>query len=158
MSARYGLRAVDMPMNYADPGVSQISLGKTLPQGATISLFTVVGTVVCDLTGVVSTLFGAATKLSIGVTGNSSAIAAPPAAGTIGAVGNVVQCPQALGAALPAYVTATGHASSAFLMEVSNTIITLTADTSTTGAVTWIMNWVPVFGSAVASGVTVTTD
>jgi hypothetical protein len=159
MGALFAVRAVDMPAGYADPGVCQVSVGKTLPQGATQNLFTVVGTIVCDLRGVVSTIFGASTKLSIGVTGTPGAIAAAPAAGTTGAVGSVIVPPQNLGGLLPAYVSATGIKASCFMMEISNTIITCTADTSTTGAVTWILNWAPLQGSAaVATGTTVTTN
>jgi hypothetical protein len=158
MTAKYALRAVDMPHGYADPGVTQVSVGKALPQGNTISLFTVVGTIQCDLNGVVSTLFGATTKLSIGVTGASGAIASVPAAGTIGAVGGVISMPQSLGGVLPAYINASGHPASLYMMEISNTVITLTADTSTTGNITWIMNWVPLATAANSPGASVTTN
>lgn len=153
----FAIRAVDMAHGYADPGVSQISFGKALPQTNTISLFTVSGSIVCSLVGVVSTVFGvAALHMSLGVTGTSSAIAAPSSGSLTGtAVGSVFSPPQALGAALPAPSTASAHPASCALMEVSNTIITATADVSTTGAVTWILTWVPLFPK---SGASVTTN
>lgn len=138
----YALRAIDMPHGYADPAVCQVSFGKTLPQGATASLFTVVGAIQATLIGVVSTLFGAATKLSLGITGSPGGLAAPPAAGVTAAVGSVVILPQALGGIMPTPLVAGAAPKSLYMFACANTIITATADTSTTGAITWILKWV----------------
>lgn len=153
----FSLRAVDMGHGKPDPGVCQVSVGKTMAQTNTISLFTVAGSIVCSLVGVISTVFGAvAQRPTLGITGSATAIAAAPAVAlNAAAVGTVITVPQALGAALPAPLTATGHPASAVLLEVSNTIITLSSDASTTGAVTWILNWVPLFPKQAA---TVTTN
>jgi hypothetical protein len=132
-------------------------VGKTNPQTNTISLFTVTGSILCDLVGVVSTVFGAvAQHLTIGVTGSPAAIAAAPAVAlNATAVGAVVNTPSALGGALPAPITATAAAGSLMLLEVSNTIITVSSDASTTGAITWILDWVPL---SPQGGASVTTN
>lgn len=153
----FAVRAIDTSHGRADPGVAQISVGKALPQTNTISLFTVAGSIVCSLTGVISTVFGLGVlHLSLGVTGSSSALAAPATASMASAaVGSVIVLPQAIGAALSAPAAATAAPKSAILLEVSNTIITATGDVSTTGNVTWILNWVPLFPKL---GATVTTN
>jgi hypothetical protein len=153
----YALRAVDTSHGRADPGKCNVSVGKVNPQTTTINLFTVVGSIVCDLVGVVSTIFGAvAQHLTIGITGSPALIAAAPAVAlNATAAGAVINTPSALGGALPAPVVATGAASSLMLMEVSNTIITLTSDASTTGAITWILDWVPLMPKG---GASVTTN
>lgn len=158
MSNVFALRAFDMGHGRADPGITQVSFGKTTPQTATGNLFTVTGTIVCSLVGVVSTVLGAvAQHLSLGVSAGTAttAIAANPAVAlNATAVGTVITVPQVLGAALPAPLTASGTPASAVLMEVSNTSITLTSDASTTGAITWILHWVPLFPKHNASVVT----
>jgi hypothetical protein len=140
----YALRPIDMPHGYADPGVCQVSFGKTNPQTNTISLFTVVGSIQATLVGVVSTVFGAvAQHLTLGITGKPAAIAAASAVAlNATAVGSVLAMPQVLGGALPAPLVASGHPSSAYMFACSNTIITATSDASTTGAVTWILFWI----------------
>jgi hypothetical protein len=153
----YAVRAIDMPHGYADPGVCQVSFGKTNPQTNTISLFTVVGAIQATLVGVVSTALGAvAQHLTLGITGFPAAIAAAPAVAlNAQAAGAVIVLPQVLGGALPAPLVAAGHPSSLMLFECSNTIITATSDASTTGAVTWILHWV---GLGANQAATVTTN
>lgn len=153
----YAIRAIDMPHGYPDPGFAQVSVGKTNPQSNTISLFTVVGSIQATLVGVVSTVFGAvAQHITLGITGKTNAIAAASAVAlNATAVGSVIVLPQALGAALPAPLSASAHPSSACMFACSNTIITATSDASTTGAVTWILCWVGLGSNQAA---TVTTN
>lgn len=158
MTAKFAVRALDMPQNYADPGVAQVSVAKVLAQTNTISLFTVVGSIQASLVGVVSTVFGVATKPTLGITGSPTALAAAPAVAITAAVGTVLVLPQSLGAALPVPITATGVKASAYMFEVSNTAITLSCDTSTTGNVTWVLHWAPLATSMNSPGATVTTN
>jgi len=152
----YSVKLADATHGYGSRGTVQVSVGKTNPQSNTISLFTVSGPIVASLVGVVSTVFGVTTQhLTLGVTGNATAIAAGPSVALAStAVGSVIQLPSAIGAALPAPVTVTGAHAGAVLLEVCNTIITATSDASTTGAVTWILTWAPVSGQYGASVVT----
>ena len=153
----YAIRPIDMPHGYADPGVCQVSFGKTNPQSNTISLFTVVGSIQATLCGVVSTALGAvAQHLTIGITGSAALLAAgSTVALNAQAAGSVIVLPQKIGAALPAPVVATGAPSSLVMFECANTIITCTSDASTTGAITWILHWV---GLGANQAATVTTN
>ena len=154
----FAVRAVDTSHGRADPGKCNVSVGKTNPQTNTINLFTVVGSIVCDLAGIVSTVFGAVGQhLTIGVTGSPAAIAAAPTVAlNATAAGAIINSPSVLGGPLPAPVTVTGASSSLMLLEISNTIITLTSDASTTGAITWVLDWVPLMPKG--ASVTVTTN
>lgn len=153
----YAVRAIDMPHGYADPGKVNVSVGKTNPQTNTISLFTVVGSIQATLVGIVSTVFGAvAQHLSIGITGNNSILAAGSAVAlNATAAGAVITLPQAIGGQLPAPLIATTARASLVMFACANTIINLTSDASTTGAVTWILSWV---GLGDDQAATVTTN
>jgi hypothetical protein len=147
------LKAVDMPHGYPEPGVAQVSFGKTTPQTATGNLFTVAGTIQASLVGVISTALGAvAQHLTMGVTGSPAALAAAQAVAlNATAAGAVILLPKTLGAAFPAPLVAGGAPASCSFFTVSNTIITLTSDASTTGAITWILHWVSLSADASAS-------
>lgn len=120
-----------------------VNFNRALPQGATVNIFTVSAPVlVTALFGVVGTVFGAATKLQIGVTGTANAIAAQPAAGATAAAGTVIVPPTTIGGQLPAPVAASGAAAGSGLFVVNAAAITLTADTSTTGNITWVLEYV----------------
>jgi hypothetical protein len=149
----FALRAVEVGHGKPDKGIAQVSFGKAMAQTNTINLFTVTGSIVCSLVGVISTVFGAvAQHPTLGITGLPSAIAAAPAVAlNAAAVGTVITVPQVLGAALPAPLTAGGAPSACVLMEVSNTVITLSSDASTTGNVTWVLSWVPLYPKQNAS-------
>lgn len=128
--------------------------GKVLPATATGTLFTVTGAVVCfGIIGVVSTVFAAtAVNISLGVTGNATALAANPAAAFNGtAVGSVVQLPSTLGGVLPAAVSAKGSAKGCDEFILSNTNITVTTDATNTGALTWVLLWAPLLRKAPGS-------
>jgi hypothetical protein len=155
-SSGFAVRAVDTSHGYPDKGKCQVSVGKATPQTATANLFTVTGTIVCSLVGVISTVLGAvAQHLNVGVTGSPTAIAAnSTVALNATAAGAVIAMPQVLGGALPAPVIASGTPAGAMLLQVSNTSITLTSDASTTGNITWILSWVPLFPKKNASVVT----
>jgi hypothetical protein len=117
-----------------------------LPATATGTIFTVSGAVVVlGLVGVVSTAFAAtAVNLSLGITGKNAAIAANPAvAYNATAVGGVIQLPATLGGVLPAAATAKGSAAGLDSFIAENTNITVTTDATNTGAVTWVLLWVP---------------
>lgn len=144
---------------HAKPELGNVTVNpaKTLPQTATGNLFTVTGVVlVTGLCGVISTAFGAvANNLNLGIDSVNTAIAANPSAPfNATAAGGVLIPPTTMGGAFPAAVTAQGSAASSLLIVVSNTNITLTASASTTGAVTWILCWAPLYpkkaGSVVA--------
>jgi hypothetical protein len=151
----FAVRAIDTGHGRADPGHYAINFGKVLPATATASLFTVTGSIQASLVGVVSTVGSvAATHLSIGITGNNSIIAANGAATFAAvAVGSVFVLPTVLGGQLPAPVTGTGIASSVAMFEASNTIITLTTDATNTGAVTWILTYVPLFPKSIVTSI-----
>lgn len=129
----------------ASPNVA-VQPGKVLPATATGTIFTITGSVVVlGLVGVVSTVFAAtAVNLSLGITGNNTALAANPAAAyNATAVGSVISLPSALGGQLPAAVSAKGSAAGLDSFIAENTNITITTDATNTGAVTWTLLWVP---------------
>lgn len=152
----FSIRQVDMGHGKPDKGIAQVSFGKAMAQTNTINLFTVTGAIVCSLVGVISTALGAvAQHPTLGITGSATAIAAAPAVAlNASAVGTVITLPATLGAALPAPLTAGGAPGAAVQLEVANTSITLSSDASTTGAVTWILMWVPLYPKQNASVVT----
>lgn len=129
----------------AAPNVA-VQPGKVLPATATGTIFTVTGAVVCfGIIGVVSTVFAAtAVNISIGITGNNTALAANPAAAYNGtAVGSAIQLPATLGGVLPAAVSAKGSAKGCDEFILSNTNVTITTDATNTGALTWLLLWAP---------------
>lgn len=133
-----------------------VNPAKALPATATGTLFTVVGTVlVTGFVGVISTALGAtATKPSIGITGNNTALAAATAASVASATaGSVFQLPSALGGALPAPVAAQGSAAGEALFTVADTNVTLTTDATDTGNITWVMTWIPLTPGATVTAV-----
>jgi len=130
------------------PTTSQrcVNYQKALPQGTTFNIFTVSAPiVVTGLFGVISTVWGGATKLGIGVTGAAAAIAAQPGAGAAGALGAVVIMPTTIGAALPTPITASGQAASSGMFVMYAAAITITADTSTTGNITWVLEYASMY-------------
>lgn len=136
-----------------------VNPGKVLPATATGNLFTVTGIIaVTGLYGFISTVFSAtAVHPSLGITGSNSAIAAPSGASyASAAVGGVIIPPTALGGALPAAVAAQSVASAAGVFVLDNTVLTVTTDATNTGAVTWVMTWVPLFPKG--SGATVVAN
>lgn len=129
----------------AAPNVA-VQPGKVLPATATGTIFTVTGSVVVlGLVGVVSTVFAiTATNISIGITGSNTALAANPAAAFVStAVGSEIQLPATLGGVLPAAVSAKGSAKSCNEFILSGTNVTITTDATNTGALTWVLIWVP---------------
>jgi hypothetical protein len=119
---------------------------KVLPATATGTLFTVSGAVVVlGLTGVISTVFSATdVNPTLGITNEPAAIAAAPAAAfTDNAVGDAIKLPSVLGGDLPASVHAKGSGASLDAFVVENTNITITTDATNTGAITWVLAWVP---------------
>jgi hypothetical protein len=142
----------------AESGRVVVNPGKTLPATATGNLFTVTGIVqVTFLVGVVSTILQAANvSPTLGVTGSAAAIAAAPAAPYNGtAVGAVITMPLTPGGALPVPVTAQGTANGAIRFVVNAAAITITTATTVTGAITWILGYVPLFpkGAGVVTAV-----
>lgn len=130
------------------PELSQrcVNYQKALPQGATGNLFTLnAPIVVTGLFGVISTLWGASTKLGIGVTGTVGAIAAAPSVALAGAVGAVVVLPTVFGGVLTTPIAASGQAASCGLFVVNAAAITITADTSTTGNITWVLEYASLY-------------
>lgn len=150
MSALKGLTLKQL-LAYKGIGVNSsvaVNVGKVLPATTTGSLFGVTGTVqVLSLVGVVSTVFSVtAVKPTIGITGSNAAIAAAPAVGYASTtVGSLVQLPAAIGGALPAAISASQVAASSQGFEVTGTNITITTDATNTGAITWILVYVPLF-------------
>ena len=137
-------------------GQVTVNPAKALPATTTGTLFTVSGTIlVTGLVGVISTALGAtATKPSLGITGNNTAIAAATAASVASATaGSAFQVPSALGGALPAPVAAQGSAAAQAMFVVSGTNITMTTDATDTGAITWILSWVPLSPGASVTAV-----
>lgn len=123
-----------------------VNVGKVLPATATGNLFQVSGSVVVtSLVGVVTTVFAiTAVHISLGYTGVAAAIASNPAAAYAStAVGSVLQMPDKLGDTLPAAVVASAVSASVGEFEISNTNITITTDATNTGAITWLLTYVP---------------
>lgn len=153
----FNYREADVGGNHPGKGQITLNLAKVLPATATGNLFTVSGSILCSLSGVVTTVFSAtSTHISIGVTGNTTALAAPPGSGIASiAVGSTLILPTPLGAPLPAPLVASGTAVGAtcVLLELANTIVTVTTDATNSGAVTWTMDWYPL-----TVGASVTAD
>lgn len=125
-----------------------VNFGKGLPATATGNLFSVTGVVlVTGLVGVVSTVLAATNvKPQLGVVGHNAAIAAVPAvAYNATAVGSVITLPPALGGALPAPVAASGAAAACGAFVVDSADITMTTDATVTGAITWILEYIPLY-------------
>lgn len=136
-------------------GQVTVNPAKALPATTTGTLFTVTGTISATLVGVVSGALGAtATKPSLGITGNNTALAAASAASVASATaGSVFQMPSALGGALPAPVAAQGSAAGEAMFVVSDTNITMTTDATDTGSITWVLTWVPLSPGASVTAV-----
>jgi hypothetical protein len=135
-------------------GRTCVNVAKALPATATGNLFTVTGIVqVTFLVGIVSTITQAvAVKPSLGVTGNTTAIAAQPAAAYNGvAVGGVIVMPLTPGGALPAPVVASATVNGAIRFVVNAAAITMTTDATATGNITWILGYVPLFPKGAGS-------
>jgi hypothetical protein len=144
------------------PGYSQLSNvvvnpAQVLPATASANLFTVTGVVlVTALFGIVTTVFSAtAVHIELGDSQNPSAIAAKPAAALSDTgVGNVLVMPASLGADLPVPVDAAGEQSACSMFVVDSADITITTDATNTGAITWLLSYVPLYpgraGSVVA--------
>jgi hypothetical protein len=142
----YSLRQIFTYKGVGAAAQQVVNVGKALPATATGNVFTVTGSVVVtSLVGVVSTALGAvATHISNGTTGSPASIAAnPTAAYATVAVGGVIQMPDKIGDPLPAPVTASGLAAAIGEMELTNTSITITTDATDTGAITWLLTYVP---------------
>lgn len=123
-----------------------VNPGKVLPATATGNLFQVTGSVVVTgLVGVVTTALSVtAVHISLGITNNNVAIAANPAVALASnVVGSVILVPAQLGGALPAPVTVSGVSPAIGEMEMTNTNITITTDAANTGAITWMLTYVP---------------
>lgn len=150
----YAVRAIDTQHGKTELGHYAVNFSKVLPATGTGNLFTVTGAIQCSLVGVSAVIGTTAVHLSVGITGNNTAIAAASAAtfSTV-AVGSVFVMPPAIGGAMPAPVVATGVAVAVSLFEVSNTIITLTTDATNTAAITWILSYSPLFPKSVVTSV-----
>jgi hypothetical protein len=138
----------------AEIGRLVVNPAKVLPATATGILFTVAGSVVVTgLWGVVTTILSAtAVKPSLGVTGSPAAIAAAPAAAyNASAVGSVIAVPPAFGGALPAAITAQAGVSGSAMFVANNTNITITTDATNTGAITWMLTYVPLTSKSAGS-------
>jgi hypothetical protein len=125
-----------------------VNPAKVLPATATGNLFACTGIVmVTGLFGVISTALAVtAVNVKIGITGNTAAIAANPAvAFASSGVGGAVVMPPTLGGALPAVISAqTAVAgSTSFVLNAAN--ITITTDATNTGALTWVLSYLPLF-------------
>lgn len=153
----FAVRDVAQPHGWGPYGQVNVNFGKVLPASTTGAFFTVVGSIMATLVGVVSTV-GSATAVSptIGYTGKPAALAAAPAAPlTTQAVGSVFKLPSPLGGALPVPLVANSGASGESFFTVSNTSLTITTAATNTMAITWILVWAPLFLGTVA-GTTVT--
>ena len=86
------------------------------------------------------------------MTGAAAAIAAAPASAYASTgVGSVIVPPLVLGGALPAVVGASGAAAGSGLFVVDAADITITTDATNTGAITWVLSYVPLYPKAGAS-------
>jgi hypothetical protein len=136
------------PHGKGETGRRVVNFAKATPQTTTGNLFTVVGSVqVNGLFGVVSTALGAvAQHLTIGADSLPAAIAAANAVAlNANVVGSVFVMPLTLGGALPAPVTASGAAAACEPFVLTGVPITLTSDASTTGNITWVLSYTPVY-------------
>ncbi len=135
-------------------GRSTVNFAKTLPASTTGNLFAVTGSIlVTGLVGVVSTALQASNvSPTLGVTGLPAAIAAAPASPfNATALGSVIVMPLTPGGALPAPVVASGAITLANRFEVTAANITITTATTVTGAITWLLSWVPLMPKIAAT-------
>jgi hypothetical protein len=147
MTALLTVRSVGALPVHGEYGRANIN-PKVLPATATGNVFTITGTIVCSLVGVVTTVLSAtAVSPTIGITGSPAIIAAAPAVPyTAIGVGSVITMPPMLGGALPVPLSAaTVVAAAVDQMEIKDTIITVTAGATNTGAITWILSWTPAY-------------
>ena len=131
-----------------------VNPGKVLPASATGNLFAITGViVVTGIHAIVTTVLTATNvKPTIGVTGSPAAIAsAPVAALTATAVGSVLTPASVLGGPLPVPLSAQGSAPTAGYFVCSAANITLTTDATNTGALTWLLEWSPLYPKAGAA-------
>lgn len=144
---------------HGKPEIGRLSAAtaQVLPATATATLFTVTGVIaVLGLVGVVTTVFSVtAVHPTLGVasgTNSSNNVAAAGTSLASTAVGSVLVMPTTLGGALPAGDTAAESITSAQFFTVNNENINITTDATNTGAVTWILSWVPLYpkGSGVS--------
>jgi hypothetical protein len=142
------------PNGAAELSQCVVNPGKVLPATGTGNLFAVTGVVlVTGLFGIVSTVFSV-TNVSptLGVTGAPAAIAAAPvAAMTATAVGSVLIPAPKLGGALPAAVAAQEAVAAAGVFVVNAADITITTNATNTGAITWVLNYMPLYPGTAAS-------
>jgi len=153
----FTVRDVTVPHGWSATGQVNVNFGKVLPASTTGTVFTVVGTIMATLVGVVSTV-GSATGVSptIGYTGKPAGISAAPAAPlTTQAVGSVFKLPTPIGGALPVPLVASSAAVGESFFTLANTNLTITTAATNTMAITWILVWAPLFLGA-AAGTTVT--
>jgi hypothetical protein len=141
---------------HARPEIGQVVVNpaKVLPASATGNLFAVTGiVVVTGLFGVVTTALSVtAVNIKLGVTGNTSAIAANPAVTYASTgLGNVITPPPTLGAALPAAVNAQTAVAGAGYFVCSAANITITTDATNTGAITWVLSYAALYPKKVGS-------
>lgn len=142
----FAIRDVDFAKAFGEKAQVVVNPGKVLPASTTGNLFAVTGSVVVTgLVGIVSTIFSAtAVSPTLGVTNLPAAIAAAPSVAYAStAVGSVITMPGPLGGALPAVITAQTVAAAAAEFEVTAANITITTAATNTGAVTWILYYVP---------------
>lgn len=152
----FSVRDVTAPHGWNPFGQVNVNFAKVLPASTTGTVFTVTGSIMASLVGVVATV-GSATGVSptVGVTGKPAALAAAPAAPlTTQAVGSVFKLPAVLGGALPVPLVASSAAAGESFFEVTNTNITITTAATNTMAITWCLVWAPLFFGA-PSGTTV---
>lgn len=138
---------------HGKPETGRITVNvKALPTSAGLqNLFAVTGEIeVLGLFAVETVILSAAQSLTIGYTPTGlsnlpAAIAAAPASGTVGAVGDVFIMPPTLGGQLPAPVAATtATASSSNHFTAKDGVITVTTSAAlTTGTMAWVIVWSP---------------
>jgi hypothetical protein len=138
------------------PGALVTKAAANLPQTATANLFTVAGgaVLVTGLLGQVTTVLGAtATTLSLGVTGNTTAITTATAinGSAVGTLALPVKGvpPAALVVAGAAFILAPPFIIDPFIVAVAN--ITWTTSASTTGQMKWSLWYVPLDSGATVS-------
>lgn len=155
---------------HGKPELYRVSVASAvvLPATATGTIFTVTGCIaVTGLLGFVTTVLSStAVSPTIGFTPSAGTAqpagiaAAPSVAYASTAVGSVVVMPTSLGGPLPAPVTSLETATACESFVVENGAITITTASTNTGALTWLLTWVPLFPktnySAGSGGPTVT--
>lgn len=153
MSGTRGFNLRDLTQ-HGKPETGRVTVNvKALPASAGIqNIFTITGEIeVLGLIAVETIIFSGAQSLTFGftptATGTSApaAIAAAPAAGTVGAVGDVFIMPPTLGGQLPAPVSAiAATVSSAGHFTAKDGVITVTTSGAlTTGTLAWVLAWSP---------------